>query len=215
MREIMDTTRPGTVGAAPATETVPQEDHPMPKGTANKPVCRADGCTSSSYGQHYCRSHLVKWQRHGDPLGNAHRRCAVDGCEHVGRVFLGMCQAHYRRSVLGKVVDGPIARHPGGSVHAHSGYRRLTAFAHPLATPSGVYEHRVVLYDIIGPGYHPCHWCGSQVTWDIRDTGAAGALTVDHLDWDRANNDPSNLVASCWPCNANRREYAEQRLRLA
>jgi hypothetical protein len=30
------------------------------------------------------------------------------------------------------------------------------------------------------------------------------ALVTDHLDWDRQNDDPANLVASCNSCNARR-----------
>lgn len=69
---------------------------------------------------------------------------------------------------------------------------------HPLAHADGrVRIHRAVLYDAIGPGAHPCHWCGDLLTWKEN-------LVVDHLDGDTWNNDISNLVASCPPCNRKR-----------
>lgn len=83
---------------------------------------------------------------------------------------------------------------------ARSGkYRVLTGQqGHPLAGPNGgVMEHRAVLYDKIGPGQHPCHHCGTVVEWGLD-------LHVDHLDDDPLNNDPDNLVPSCFPCNIHR-----------
>jgi hypothetical protein len=77
---------------------------------------------------------------------------------------------------------------------------------HPLRAPgcNYVYEHRVVLWEKIGPGTHPCHHCGIHVTWLPGEGARSGALVVDHLDHDRRNNDPSNLVPSCNPCNQGR-----------
>lgn len=84
------------------------------------------------------------------------------------------------------------------------GYRGLPAhWDHPLADVNGVVlEHRKVLHDIIGPGPHACHWnyfseCGkTQLTW-----GGLDGIQVDHLDGDKTNNDPANMVASCLACN--------------
>lgn len=69
--------------------------------------------------------------------------------------------------------------------------------------PKGrVWEHRWVLYEKIGPGPHPCHWCGAMVNWGF-GTGP-GVLTVDHLDNVGTNNVPENLVPSCHTCNCTR-----------
>ncbi len=73
---------------------------------------------------------------------------------------------------------------------------------HPLAGHK-VLQHRARLFDAIGIGPHACHWCGVQVSWEIKYP-AAGALVVDHLDCNKANNQVSNLVVSCQPCNASR-----------
>lgn len=79
-------------------------------------------------------------------------------------------------------------------------YRMMRAKGHPVAPPSGIAPiARVMLYDAIGPGPHPCHWCGSYVAWD------RGGLVVDHLDHDPTNDVIENLVPSCNPCNAHRR----------
>jgi hypothetical protein len=78
---------------------------------------------------------------------------------------------------------------------------------HPLADKQGrVYEHRAVLYDAIGPGPHSCHWCGTEVDWLPR--GTDGCLQSDHVNGDRFDNQPSNLVPSCGPCNATRAKQA-------
>lgn len=85
-------------------------------------------------------------------------------------------------------------------------YRYIKVWApdHPLRGKRGeVFQHRMVLYDEIGPGWHPCHWCGVEVEWRVRGRGVptTGELSVDHLDGDKQNNEPGNLVPCCRPCN--------------
>lgn len=76
--------------------------------------------------------------------------------------------------------------------------------AHPLAMSDGrVLRHRARLFDAIGPGTHPCYWCGCWVAW----TGWIGAikrLVADHLDGDIQNNEAVNLVPACLTCNSAR-----------
>lgn len=84
---------------------------------------------------------------------------------------------------------------------------RIKAFQHdhPLSYVGGqVAEHRRVLFDSIGPGSHPCHWCGIQVTWQVKQYNRIGNLIVDHVDGDRWNNRLGNLVPSCGRCNTRR-----------
>lgn len=79
-----------------------------------------------------------------------------------------------------------------------SRYPTVSLPGHPLAWKGGVVRiHRATLYDAIGPGSHPCHWCGKDVTW-------GADLVADHVDADTWNNNPSNLVASCATCNVSR-----------
>jgi hypothetical protein len=71
---------------------------------------------------------------------------------------------------------------------------------HPIADKTGkVQQHRMVVYDDIGPGPHPCHWCGVLVDW-----GGKAGINVDHLDGDPSNNGRENLVPSCQSCNKSR-----------
>ena len=84
-------------------------------------------------------------------------------------------------------------------------YKSVHNPTHPVANKNGlVCEHRAVLYDKIGPGSHPCHWCGKSVTWLVGNGVKSGSLVVDHLDDNDLNNDPTNLVPSCHGCNVIR-----------
>lgn len=76
---------------------------------------------------------------------------------------------------------------------------------HPLADPDGrIAVHAVVLYGRIGPGWHPCHWCGKRIEWRPVGAPRKGRLVPDHLDGDPRNNDPANLVPACSGCNSGR-----------
>jgi uncharacterized Zn-finger protein len=83
------------------------------------------------------------------------------------------------------------------------GYILVHAPGHPLAKNGRgrVYEHRMVFFDLHGPGPHRCHWCSRWVRWE--------KLHVDHKDGARANNRPENLVPSCNGCNTNRTKTLE------
>lgn len=78
---------------------------------------------------------------------------------------------------------------------------------HPLTGKTGkVLSYRAALYDSIGPGEHPCHWCDRPVTWTVRNGRGITVteLAVDHLDGDDHNDAVKNLVPSCNPCNTLR-----------
>lgn len=90
--------------------------------------------------------------------------------------------------------------------------RMRKAKGHPIAPPSGtVAVARLVLYDKIGPGRHPCHWCGDPIEW-LTGQSQPGAIFADHVDFDPANDDPSNLVPSCNVCNAHRQQSGKRAL---
>lgn len=116
----------------------------------------------------------------------------------------GLCSKHFQRQ---KANGDPLAiqrREKGtGSINVQ-GYKIITVPGHPLANARGTLEHRVVLYDAIGPGEHSCHWCGTLVTWDITTPADPRSLVVDHVDFDKLNNDPGNLVPACRGCNIAR-----------
>jgi hypothetical protein len=99
---------------------------------------------------------------------------------------------------------GPNAR----DRHSHrDGYIKIKRAEHPLADANGwAYEHRVILFEKIGPGEHPCHWCGKALSWERSYPRDLEALIVDHLDDQKDNNDPGNLVPACSVCNFRRSE---------
>jgi hypothetical protein len=98
-----------------------------------------------------------------------------------------------------------MVRRRKGPRHTAGGYLRAWEHDHPLATKSGLLLHRQVLYDELGPGPHPCHWCKRPLDWP--------EIAVDHLNGVRDDNRPENLVPSCSsPCNAHREaEWAKAR----
>ena len=88
--------------------------------------------------------------------------------------------------------------------------RMTNAKGHPIAPPGGVVAvARLVLYDKIGEGPHACHWCGTEIDWKLGLV--PGALIADHLNWDRNDDSPENLVPACLPCNTNRQRIHQDR----
>ena len=89
--------------------------------------------------------------------------------------------------------------------------RMATAKGHPLAPASGRIAYaRLALYEKIGPGPHPCHWCESEITWMPGVGPKHGAIIADHINFDRTDDSPDNLVASCLNCNAHRTERGDR-----
>lgn len=127
--------------------------------------------------------------------------CAIDGCEkprHNGGRHCGMHQSRIQRHGDPNHNERDCSAR---TLHS-SGYVVVTRKGHPLAARYGLlFEHRVALFDVIGPGAHACHWCGNIVAWGVK---GLRQLVVDHLDSDKVNNDPDNLVASCQRCNVRR-----------
>lgn len=87
-----------------------------------------------------------------------------------------------------------------------TGYEIYVGYEHPGALSCGITRyHRIVLWDKIGPGIHACHWCGRDVYWDRLITEDwYTTLVVDHVDWNKSNNDPDNLVPACNACNVSK-----------
>jgi hypothetical protein len=117
-----------------------------------------------------------------------------------------LCVMHYTRLRLTGTVGAPsrYRAEPGaGSINGYGYIVHTNRHDHPLATAQGkLLEHRAVLFDAIGPGTHPCHWCGVILPWQGR---ASQRICTDHLDHNKLNNARDNLVVSCLDCNTKRR----------
>jgi hypothetical protein len=101
-----------------------------------------------------------------------------------------LCATHYARMKRIGSLDLPKRQ-------------RLSSSGYRLAVGCKEYEHRVVLLAVIGPEPHPCHWCNRMLTWGVD-------LQVDHLDNDKLNNDPHNLLPSCRACNVARSDWVSR-----
>lgn len=94
----------------------------------------------------------------------------------------------------------------GGRPATVTRYRSVVRPGHPLADNDGrVRVHRLVLFEKIGGTATACNWCKRHVAWF--GTGD-DELVVDHLDEDRWNNAPDNLVPACRVCNMHRKQRA-------
>lgn len=168
-------------------------------------LCEVAGCGEKHYGKGLCQKHYWRLQRHGSPdLPAKHEQerpvCVVDGCDRIvgPKSARGMCDSHYSRVRYGQPIDGPFRKY--GESHVNpEGYRQIHIVGHPLARKSGyVLEHRAVAFDKYGDGAQTCHWCHEDLgEWSPR-------VHVDHIDGDRLNNHPDNLVTACGGCNTAR-----------
>lgn len=128
--------------------------------------------------------------------------CTIDGCEKPLRSSgATMCGMHYHRVYRHGSPDKTARAEQGVSLGRR--YTMIHAAGHPLADKyQRVYTHRKVLYDHIGPGPHPCHWCSAPLDWTPK--GEPDSLQVDHLNNDGADNRIENLVPACPSCNTAR-----------
>jgi hypothetical protein len=174
-------------------------------------TCSVDGCERRYRADGLCSMHWQRRRARGD-MGSAQpsraqygpdSRCTANGCERrPQRNWL--CEMHADR-VESSGDPGPAdaVKAPAGSGYTRDdGYIEVRRPGHPLARKDRALLHRIVLWDRIGPGPHPCNWCGRSVDWSYGLTG--DVLVADHLDHDTANNDSANLVPSCHPCNSAR-----------
>jgi len=131
------------------------------------------------------------------------RHVRTDECrQKISAAKRGVSFTEEHRKKLSEGHKGlPATRKANPDGYIERGYRFFSGVDHPVTTDSGkLAEHRRVLYDKIGPGPHECHWgCGRLLEWGGRD-----GICADHLDADRSNNDPENLVPSCVVCNVHR-----------
>jgi hypothetical protein len=72
-----------------------------------------------------------------------------------------------------------------------------------LLGPKGlsVPVNRLLLFQRIGPGPHECHWCRTHIEWRHGARNAPNTIVSDHVDGNKRNNAPDNIVPSCCKCN--------------
>lgn len=129
----------------------------------------------------------------------ADRTCELEGCQKPSgqHRICGMHRKRIKRTGSADLLPRqPRQRRPR---KPQAPYQRVRVAHHVLVDgcDSKTYVHRVVLFDRIGYGPHRCHWCCIGLTWRLD-------LHVDHIDFNRLNNDPDNLVPSCMSCNTTR-----------
>jgi hypothetical protein len=190
-------------------------------------ICVVEDCGRKVRARGWCVTHYERWRQHGDPKShipvvsrgcwertpesNANSSAARRGRKQseetkLRRSFsmIGHLVTEETRTKISEKKKQRDAQEAIGFFIDQYGYRRLTGQqGHPLSSRVGqVLEHRVILYNKIGPGPHPCYWhslsgCGQlALEWP--------KVCVDHLDDDPLNNDPDNLVSSCRGCNWGR-----------
>ena len=144
-------------------------------------TCSIEGCEGKPHARGWCPNHYGSWRLHGDPMAakptNRHRPpiCTIEECdgEHVAR---GWCSHHYESWLRhGDPLAAQRRPGPGDRKLTGQGYAYTHIPGHPLSSGRGkVLEHRKVMYDL-----------GLLV--DLSDV-------VHHVDRDKLNNDPSNLM---------------------
>lgn len=177
-----------------------------PLGVAGRPpnpLCSE--CEEASVTRGLCNKHYKRMRKKNGELPTA--PCSILGCERPAR-GRSWCVMHYKRwekdGDPGTDVSSLLAPIGMAKPSISRGYRMVGSNGHELGYGNGlVAEHRKVLFNMVGIGPHLCFHCGRHIGW--RQERPDG-LQCDHLDWDRLNNDPGNLVASCGPCNLARKK---------
>lgn len=178
--------------------------------------CKVLGCAKQAKSRGWCNTHYEGWRRNGCiPVSVRLPRstCAVQGCNSTPRSrFAELCHAHYGRMRR----HGTLTKTERAGRWLTNGYWTVTRIGHPLADKRGhLYEHRLVLWDKASGIDQDCYWCGKSLKWFAR---GACALVTDHVDFNKLNNEASNVVPSCLACNGGRgngiREGRPQDLQL-
>lgn len=122
-------------------------------------------------------------------------KCCADGCDRdADYKAKQLCQKHYFR--LWRNGTTELVRRAKPRIVTPNGYVRVHCQGHPLANRNYVFEHRKIMYEIVGEECCPCQVCGKPQTWET--------CHVDHIDENRKNNAPGNLRVLCRGCNVKR-----------
>lgn len=138
------------------------------------------------------------------PTNGRASMCHIDMCGKPTKYKDGLCSMHGARLARTGTTDArPRVLRAGPPSRQKPDYLSMAAHGHPLANTIGnVSVHRLVLWQKVGPSSRPCHWCGTEVHWFT--TVGAEKMCADHVDDDRRNNSPNNLVPACNGCNTGR-----------
>lgn len=163
--------------------------------------CLLDGCMRPSETrrtQGLCKMHLARLARHGSVGEAASKRRSIDEypCEVPDcgkrRKSGRYCSMHTARVKRHGSVNVVRPNAVGRFVQAGAGYIKLTGSKHPLAIGGTVFEHRAVLYDSIGPGEHPCHWCGARPSGGSRTKASSNCRSTMSIPTGRTTRLPTS-----------------------
>ena len=127
--------------------------------------------------------------------------CSIRECEQPTK-SRGWCAKHYKRWERRRDLGDPEPPRP---VPNQKGYLTQRMPDHPTANVQGrAYLHRVALWDRLDGREPECAFCHVRLVWGGTESNS---VTVEHLDGDRTNNHPLNLVAACPSCNTKRARH--------
>lgn len=170
-------------------------------------TCTVEGCNTVHYGRGFCKKHYNRWKAHGvtELPEKVDAGCSVDGCgrKHEAR---GLCSIHYRRFVnhgntdfLGRVkgvcsVDG-CERPSCGLGFCSMHYSRFKSNGDPLKVQTrpqgtGNIQDGYLRYTNTG-NRRMAH---REIVENILGFKLPKEAIVHHVDGNRMNNEPTNLV---------------------
>lgn len=98
-----------------------------------------------------------------------------------------------------------------GRTYMQGKYLVYVGFQHPACHKFGITPvHKLVLWDKLAGQDAKCNWCDKDIFWNSDDWN--DKLVADHVDTNKVNNEPSNLVPSCNRCNLTRGQKSDSSL---
>lgn len=126
------------------------------------------------------------------------QQCSASGCDRPAQYRSAcLCQKHYFRLWRNGSTELKPKRKARYRICGLNGYMFIHVPGHPMASANGyAREHRVVVYDDLGPDPMSCELCGKEVTWET--------VHIDHINCDKTDNRRENLRPTCNGCNTQR-----------
>lgn len=158
------------------------------------------GHHSRVYCSDECKAKRYRWfsKKQTEKIKAKAGICKINGCNGLAtRDKFTVCEAHYcmfrRNGNYNGKYKSPTAKQ-GNYIRVNG----KEAKKHYMATDKSglLYEHRMVAYDVRNGICEPCFWCGIELDWK--------SCVIDHLNEDKHDNSPENLLISCVKCNRAR-----------